>query len=674
MKFVIMGDSCYLIIRKETGMKKKQFSIMAHIRRVVTLGILLLVVCMEIASTVAIKNALEKDTQNEILLESSNQNAYIDSWLSKKVEETELLSASFAAMDDLSDEAVQDYLTAAANLDSDVMNYYLCRAGIQYVVYNGGTFDLDPMGRSWWTDAWNAKKSIITDAYVDANSGAIVVSVATPFYLGEVQSVVLADITMDALVDSLQNINDENLTVFLAGSDGSLIIHKNSDYSIQADGSTTNLTDIYALDIANADIQKAKDENGKKNYFALSTLDRNGWIIGTYVPESYATNRIMKAIFFVLLVALVISVSGIIYLGIFLKIQLAPMMEMKRFVRSVVIGETNAKFFKDEKKEIEYLISQLKEKFIDVIRKTKSEMGNIDGNIQNTNNSVAQIVDAVNSISAVIEETAASMGTQTTSISSISDDCAVISNASIEVANQAQEMAAKSSEIVNQIEEFAPKMKSDKERSLESCKSSQTRVNEAVKEAACIEEITNISDAIKAIASQTNLLSLNASIESARAGEAGRGFAVVAEEIRGLSDETNKEINKIGDLANRLLAAVNTLTNESVEGMTQLSNDIEHAYEAMDWLASQYVSSAQYFSQVSAELGASSEELSASVQTVAESVGDISSSQNDVNSAMDSASRGIQEVALDASNVKDTVEKVSNAVDEVTQTVQQFEV
>jgi len=655
-------------------MQTKQRSILSHIRQVVTIGIIVLVVLLETSSIIAIQKALSLDTKNEIMKEASSASSYIDSWLAKKVEETELISESFVALESFTDEEVQEYLTKCASLDSDVLNYYLCRAGIPYVVYNGGTFDLDPTGRSWWTDAWNAKKTIITDAYVDANSGAIVVSFATPFYLGDTQCVVLADITMDTLVERIKGLNSEYLSVFLSSSDGSLIVHNDSKLCIQPDGTSTKVTDIYGISLGNSEIQSFNDENGKKNYIALSSADRNGWIIGAYLPNSYMANRIVKALIFGLVIAILVGVFGIMYFGVMLSKQLRPMSEMKRFIKDVVIGNQNEKKFKNEKDEISYLIEELKIRFVETIRKTKVEMYEIDGDIQDTSNSVGEIVDAVNNISAVIEETAASMDMQTSNISSISNDCIVISNASIAVANQAQEMAIKSSEIESRIDELAPKMKAEKEASLNSCNSSQEKLHSAIKEAECIKEITSVTESIRNIASQTNLLSLNASIESARAGEAGRGFAVVAEEIRGLSDQTNEEINKIGNLADRLLDAVTTLSEESIQSMNSLSRDIEQAYESVDLLASEYVESARYFSSISAELGASSEELSASVQTVAKSVEDISASQNDVNVAMDNASKGIQVVATDASSMKNKVENVSSAVVEVTETVQQFNV
>jgi len=655
-------------------MKSRQRSILAHIRQVVGMGIVLLVIFLELASMIAIQKSLMTDTKSEIASEVSNGSRYVDSWLSKKVEETELIAASVETMDSIDDDFMQAYLTSCADLDSDVLNYYLCRAGIKYVVYNGGIFELDPTERGWWADAWSAGKTIITDAYVDANSGAIVVSVATPFYINDVQSVILADITMDVLVSTLQNLHDENMSVMLAGSDGSIIVHNNADYGIQADGSSTKITDIYGINTSATDIQTFTDETGADNYLGLSTVEKTGWILGAYLPKSYMATRIVKAIMFGLVVALAVGIIGIIYLAVMLKKQLAPMADMKAFVKDVVVGTENVPFYRNEKDEIAFLITELKEKFVDTIRKTKSEMSIIDADIQQTNESVGNIVDAVSNISAVIEETAASMDTQTSSIESINGDCNAISNASVSVASQAQEMAVKSNEIVNRIEELSARAKAEREASAESCKLSREKLDEAVKEAECITEITSISDAIMNIAEQTNLLSLNASIESARAGEAGRGFAVVADEIRGLSDETSNQINKISSLTERLLVAVKALTTDSLEIMDNLSQDIEKAYQTVELLAGEYVESANYYNSVSAELGDSSRELSSSVQTVAESISDITASQNDVNTAMEHASQGIQEVALDAAEMKNKVENVSTAVEEVTETIKQFNV
>ncbi len=226
---------------------------------------------------------------------------------------------------------------------------------------------------------------------------------------------------------------------------------------------------------------------------------------------------------------------------------------------------------KDELGKIAEALNLLTDKLNSVISETKSmslNIGNAGSELSCSSNNASQasiqISSAVDDISKGAVTQADSVQTASTNTSDIGEDIDEISSHVKELDNAAGEMKRSCDNAM---------------RAMESLIDSNNNVTLSVQEIGRTIQSTNesakaidqFSEAITHIASQTNLLSLNASIEAARAGEAGQGFAVVADEIRKLADQSKESADQIKEIVVRLLADAEA----SVDVMKKLDANCE---------------------------------------------------------------------------------------------------
>lgn len=165
------------------------------------------------------------------------------------------------------------------------------------------------------------------------------------------------------------------------------------------------------------------------------------------------------------------------------------------------------------------------------------------------------------------------------------------------------------------------------------------------------QKIEATSQKINDIADQTNLLSLNAAIEAARAGDAGRGFAVVAEEIRGLAEETNSLTGEIGTIIQELLQKTADAT-QNMESMEKIFEEQERSVGETK----------ENFIQIEQCLGS----VQSSVNTLYESGNDMTGSKEIIVQMIEGISAASQENAAGSEEVLAAVETQDSVITDIT--------
>ena len=339
-------------------------------------------------------------------------------------------------------------------------------------------------------------------------------------------------------------------------------------------------------------------------------------------------------------------------------------------------GDLTARITTDVSSELVYLkegINLYVEALQVVMKEVKDGVVVLEDSAIEINEKVGIANDSVTNTSAALEELSASMETVSSNALTINDTLSNVKEASLEIGEDVEngnETAAQIKTEAQRIQEEVVRRKQDTiNEYTELSKVLEGSVEDA-KQVNQIEELTNV---IMEIAAQTNLLSLNASIEAARAGDAGKGFSVVASEISTLADNSKKTASDIQEITMNVTNAVKTLSTNATRILEFINSTVVPDYDAFVETGNKYEDTAELMKTMLDGFMEKTEHLSQNMLVMSDAVEDITSAVQESSKAINMSAANSTEIVSQMDLINQKINLNTEVTDNLNKSTEKFE-